>query len=172
MLVFMVTLSECRQHRRIDYQQCIKEMTNGCSVPNVGKKNIYASTIFLPACQKHDVCYECGTTLDWKRSECDKAFYKDMMSICNRDFSTKRGMWSWVSKGWSGMKIGALMAKWMLIPAGTYEKCSVAADIFYKGVHNFGSSYFGAETVNDRDKVCYLPCTNPYGNPKHSLKRL
>ena len=37
---------------------CLKTMTNGCSAPGPLKMSKY-NEIFLHACNRHDVCYEC-----------------------------------------------------------------------------------------------------------------
>lgn len=44
----------------VDNQPCIDAMADGCSAPNeLKKRNEYIRDTFVPACNKHDVCYEC-----------------------------------------------------------------------------------------------------------------
>ncbi|KAL9975615.1 hypothetical protein ACROYT_G012798 [Oculina patagonica] len=54
--------------------------TNGCSIP--GNLPYYYKSHFTPACNKHDVCYGCGVRNGWSRLQCDRAFYRDMLSVC------------------------------------------------------------------------------------------
>ena len=41
----------------IDFKPCVNVMTNGCSIP-LGIAFPYKD-LFLPACERHDVCYSC-----------------------------------------------------------------------------------------------------------------
>ena len=41
----------------IDFKPCVSAMTNGCSIP-LGIAFPYKD-LFLPACERHDVCYSC-----------------------------------------------------------------------------------------------------------------
>lgn len=41
----------------IDFKPCVNSMTNGCSIP-LGIAFPYKD-LFLPACERHDVCYSC-----------------------------------------------------------------------------------------------------------------
>merc|ERR1712221_22083 len=62
---------------------CVSDQhINGCSVPIKG--NFPYETRFLPACNRHDVCYRCGIVYSWTRKECDRAFLRDMLQICHR----------------------------------------------------------------------------------------
>ncbi|XP_063406353.1 uncharacterized protein LOC134690310 [Mytilus trossulus] len=60
-------------------------LTNGCSVPLFGK--FPYKKIFEPACQLHDLCYNCGIAQSKDRKYCDKIFLKKMKQIC----STRKG---------------------------------------------------------------------------------
>ena len=44
--------------KRAGHEVCINTMTNGCSSPGPLRLNRY-NRIFLDACNRHDVCYEC-----------------------------------------------------------------------------------------------------------------
>ncbi|XP_078368164.1 conodipine-P3-like isoform X1 [Oculina patagonica] len=62
---------------------------NGC---NTGLFSLSFSyrLLFTPAIKKHDVCLACGVRNGWSRLKCDKAFYRDMISLCRR--------FGWVNK--------------------------------------------------------------------------
>ena len=42
----------------VDMVPCVKKMSNGCSIP-LKIPIPYAYTLFKPACDRHDICYQC-----------------------------------------------------------------------------------------------------------------
>ncbi|XP_076466848.1 conodipine-P3-like [Babylonia areolata] len=59
--------------------QCAK-YANGCSVP-FGLPFAYKDE-FTPDCNRHDVCYGCGSAHGLTRDDCDTAFLNDMRQTC------------------------------------------------------------------------------------------
>ncbi|XP_057314251.1 uncharacterized protein LOC130655502 [Hydractinia symbiolongicarpus] len=70
----------CSRRRR--YSSC-SGRHNGCG--SDATKNVPApyKSVFKPACNKHDVCYNCGKLRGWTQKECDERFRKDMLKICS-----------------------------------------------------------------------------------------
>nr|QNH72513.1 toxin candidate TRINITY_DN7890_c0_g1_i1 [Isarachnanthus nocturnus] len=58
----------------------VDRQTNGCSVP-FGIDAPFKRE-FIPACDKHDICYGCGHHYNWTREECDRGFFEDMKGLC------------------------------------------------------------------------------------------
>jgi len=50
-------------------------------------KENYAQ-VFDTDCNKHDICYGCGTHFNLTRSDCDNLFYKDMVQTCENTYSS------------------------------------------------------------------------------------
>lgn len=54
---------------------------DGCSTPKASKALTKKyDNLFLPACNKHDICY--GPSSKTNRKDCDNQFGKDMNKIC------------------------------------------------------------------------------------------
>ncbi|KAK3743878.1 hypothetical protein RRG08_048505 [Elysia crispata] len=60
---------------------CDRYDVDGCSVPFKNAFQIVRR--FTPACNRHDICYDCGKVRNVTRLECDSAFLEDMMKICH-----------------------------------------------------------------------------------------
>merc|ERR1712221_40223 len=84
------------------------------------KGNFPYETRFLPACNRHDVCYRCGIVYSWTRKECDRAFLRDMLQICHDRYSVGSG----------------------LINKIKHKVCNGAAKTYYKAVDLFGGIKF------------------------------
>jgi len=67
------------------------------------------------ACNKHDVCYNCGHHKDWSQSQCDQKFYQDAKKLCSCKY------------------------KLNIFSLGT---CYTAAHIFYVMVLTAGNKYY------------------------------
>eukprot|EP00794_Sanderia_malayensis_P000040 gene40-632_t len=102
---------------------CISEQkVNGCSVPF--KSTFPYSTVFKPACNRHDVCYRCGTLFQWPRKDCDNGFLNDMLEICD-----KRERASLQSMAVGNEKFGI-------------DACRRAAKAYQTGVRIFGFWFY------------------------------
>ncbi|ORX80518.1 hypothetical protein BCR32DRAFT_268834 [Anaeromyces robustus] len=83
---------------------------DGCSIPtDLGKNELIP---FLPACNGHDVCYNCNTN----KGICDQDFFSNMKKICNSDYP------------W-----------WNIVAIG---ECIVEAGVVFSAVDLFGFSSF------------------------------
>nr|KAG5709383.1 hypothetical protein BaRGS_029232 [Batillaria attramentaria] len=51
---------------------------DGCS------KSIEDGDYFTPACDRHDICYNCGHLYGYSRKACDDGFWNDMGRICSQ----------------------------------------------------------------------------------------
>uniref|UniRef100_A0A5C1ZW08 Conodipine-P3 n=1 Tax=Conus purpurascens TaxID=41690 RepID=COP3_CONPU len=64
----------------VDSKESCTKHSNGCSTP----LRLPCQEYFRPACDIHDNCYHCGKTFGISREECDKAFLKDMNTLCKK----------------------------------------------------------------------------------------
>merc|ERR1711931_326758 len=128
-------------------KQC-QRLHNGCSVPGIGNKlsdNLKKyHAIFKPVCNRHDICYSCGEFNRWNQQACDKAFLKNMHSICHLRYNTRR-RYTWWQQVQIALSMGYDMTAWLNIPDDTLEHCLHGASIFYKGVDGFGHDRYGAK---------------------------
>jgi len=64
------------------------EEVNGCGPKLFGKINIGEkyNGIFLPACNSHDVCYDCQKG----KAFCDDMFLGNMLTLCYNRYSSKK----------------------------------------------------------------------------------
>jgi len=91
------------------------EEVNGCGPKILGGINLGAiyTGLFLPACNSHDVCYECQRGKDY----CDTRFLINMYTMCNKKYD-------------------------MLEESKKNESCKSKADIFKAAVVTFGDSSY------------------------------
>jgi len=70
---------------------------NGCSVPewipkdfvnSHGEKIVNYTQLFETDCNKHDICYSCGSHYNLSRADCDNLFYMDMLTTCENTYSS------------------------------------------------------------------------------------
>ncbi|KAL9975973.1 hypothetical protein ACROYT_G013201 [Oculina patagonica] len=125
--------------------------TNGCSTP-MGM-NAPFKRQFTMACDKHDICYGCGTHYNWTREDCDKSLLRDMLRSCHTHAHSRRRR---------GI-MDALLDIWYFFQGLTKEerRCKLAAEAYYKIVRTFGGSHF--ET---RDHLyCISTCADEHGSP-------
>jgi len=62
-------------------EQCISQKkVIGCSIPF--NSSFPYRTVFKPACNRHEVCYQCGDRFHWSRNDCDVGFLYDMYYAC------------------------------------------------------------------------------------------
>ena len=98
----------------------------------------------------------------WTRDECDKAFHRDMQSLCHIRHNNKR------FSLWKKLKAAASLAgngiKWLGTEPGTLEHCLVVGDIFYEGVDGFGQEHYGTVKQADPDS-CSRMCVWELGDP-------
>ncbi|KAK6165428.1 hypothetical protein SNE40_022356 [Patella caerulea] len=69
----------------VDAQSCHTH-SNGCSDPF----NMAFKRRFKPACDKHDVCYSCGSGRGVSRARCDQIFYNNMTQYCSGQRRSQR----------------------------------------------------------------------------------
>ncbi|ORX49645.1 hypothetical protein BCR36DRAFT_412628 [Piromyces finnis] len=90
---------------------------NGCGPKITDNFSIGQSYtgLFLPACNSHDVCYDC----QMGKSNCDKKFLANLKSLCNAKYDTKK-----------------------IADKVLHTECVAKANIMYKAVDLFaGGSY-------------------------------
>ncbi|XP_057312007.1 conodipine-P1-like [Hydractinia symbiolongicarpus] len=149
----------------VDFKPCITQLTNGCSIP-LGFPFPYKD-VFLPACERHDICYRCGKKFNWTRSQCDNAFKANMLTMCKLKEESKYAV-TYGGTFWeklrSAFKVATAMARWILIKSGTLDHCMNGSDVYYKGVKGFGHSSFGSI-----DPKCDLQCAKVLGDPANVL---
>nr|QNH72503.1 toxin candidate TRINITY_DN20991_c0_g3_i3 [Ceriantheomorphe brasiliensis] len=116
-------------------EQCpALEELDGCSAP-YGEKPKYYRVVFTPACIRHDICYRCAETYKWTREECDNAFHRDMVALCNSQNPVR--------------------------PISSPKKCKGVANYYYNGVRAFGSSSHGVKAKD----WCSEECSKRGGDP-------
>lgn len=86
-----------RELVQLQPNQCPKNHYNGCSVPEIVSFTYYY--LFTPACNIHDICYECNTHSNYRwfanKQWCDVDFYSKMRDKCNRHWSQ---WWQWFDR--------------------------------------------------------------------------
>ncbi|XP_041372899.1 uncharacterized protein LOC121386167 [Gigantopelta aegis] len=60
---------------------CKRYTVNGCSIPC--KVHLFYKKQFTGACNRHDVCYNCGKARNRNRKTCDRSFLSNMRSTCS-----------------------------------------------------------------------------------------
>ncbi|PVD21315.1 hypothetical protein C0Q70_19488 [Pomacea canaliculata] len=93
------------------------EHSNGCSIP--GDLPFFYKNTFTPACDRHDMCYNCGSLLGYTKDQCDQYFLNNMLKICA---SVRR-------------RRDTLSRKYR-------STCTLTATVYYEGVHLAGASHF------------------------------
>ncbi|XP_057305187.1 conodipine-P1-like [Hydractinia symbiolongicarpus] len=150
----------------VDFKPCITQMTNGCSVP-LNFPFPYKD-VFLPACERHDICYQCGKQFNWTRGQCDNAFKANMLTMCKLKEESKYAV-TYGGTFWeklrSAFKVATAMARWILIKSGTLDHCINGSDVYYKGVKGFGHNNFGTGDPN----LCNLKCSKLLGDPRNII---
>ncbi|KAK7500749.1 hypothetical protein BaRGS_00007993, partial [Batillaria attramentaria] len=121
-----------RHHRNVDMgpRPCNRYMSDGCSHLDGG--------ILTPACDRHDICYNCGAHYGVSRHECDQAFYSDMTRQCSRlpTFSPRR---------WT---------------------CNRRRSVFFTAVRWFGGSSYKDPSTNHHCLESWVPsCLPPWQSP-------
>eukprot|EP00795_Rhopilema_esculentum_P017501 gene17501-9120_t len=116
---------------------------NGCSVPFRGK--FPYSRYFKPACNRHDVCYRCGSHYGWSRFDCDKGFLNDMLDICSKESAAQ-----------------ALSSASLQEALGFLDTCRVAAQSYYSGVRLLGGLFYRR---NSPSWCSENPCVKNEGLP-------
>ena len=100
-----------------------------------------------------------GSAFGWTRAQCDVAFKRDMLNICNaRKTLAKRDLWGTIQKGWEVVKA---MTKWVSVQ-DRHKHCSHGAEVYYTAVDHFGHLYY--ETTSPswcREHACVRPKGNP-----------
>ena len=104
---------------------------------------------------------------DWKKTECDTAFLRDMQAICHLKHNTKR--YSWWEKFKIILSLGYDVVKWWTIPSDSIEHCLHGAKIFHKAVDGFGASHFGKWKSTNR--YCNETCARLTGEPNKRVLR-
>ncbi|XP_041373937.1 conodipine-P2-like [Gigantopelta aegis] len=61
--------------------RCDRNGADGCSIP--GKLPFFYKKRFKAACNKHDICYYCGSARHVSRKSCDSYFLSNMKKTCN-----------------------------------------------------------------------------------------
>lgn len=125
--------------------------TNGCSTP-MGM-NAPFKRQFTMACDKHDICYGCGTHYNWTREDCDKALLRDMVRSCHTHAHARRRR---------GI-MDAVLDIWYFFQGLSKEerRCKIAAEMYFKIVRAFGGSHF-----EKRDHIyCISTCADDHGSP-------
>nr|QNH72506.1 toxin candidate TRINITY_DN2382_c0_g1_i1 [Pachycerianthus borealis] len=127
-----------------EYKNAMKEKCeglaelDGCSAP-FGDHSFLYRGYFTPACLRHDFCYRCAQTYNWKQRACDNAFHRDMVQLCT---AVQQKRWFFTGE----------------------TKCNIAAGSFYYAVLYFGGQYHGV----DSKKWCELPCAKNSGDPAYT----
>ena len=151
----------------VDFQKCITKMTNGCSIP-LNLPFPYKD-IFLPACERHDICYECGKMYNWTRNQCDVSFQKNMLTLCQLKEDFKNGKQTYNVSIWEKLKsvfyIASQLFKWISIKSGTLDHCNHGAKVYYSSVDKFAHPNYGSGDPI----LCQLQCANLLGNPKNLI---
>jgi len=107
-------------------------------------KENYAQ-IFETDCNKHDICYGCGSHYNLSRADCDKLFYKDMVQTCENTYSSS---WLDVIKNSFGKSKYNTDQK---------ELCVQKAGHFRQGVE-----VGGEENYSGNESWCEDPCIVQY----------
>merc|ERR1712025_174760 len=63
----------------LDYNGC-----GGEGTPKALLKLVPYQKTLMKACNKHDVCYGCGSKYHWNQKVCDDAFLRDEIALCNK----------------------------------------------------------------------------------------
>ncbi|XP_060570352.1 uncharacterized protein LOC132728688 [Ruditapes philippinarum] len=90
--------------------------TDGCSIP--GDLPFFYKGAFRSACNRHDVCYACGYGSGVSRSVCDRRFYNNLLSRCQRESFWMRGF------------------------------CRKIAEIYYNAVKHNGDEYYDVPSLS------------------------
>lgn len=101
--------------------------------------------IFETDCNKHDICYGCGTYYNLSRSDCDNFFHKDMIETCDNKYSS-----TWLNvirKSLGGSEY----------EVDQREMCVLKAGHFKEGVEIGGEERFTGE-----ESWCREPCVVQY----------
>nr|QNH72507.1 toxin candidate TRINITY_DN36719_c0_g1_i1 [Pachycerianthus maua] len=141
----------------------VDRQTNGCSVP-FGMEAPFKRQ-FIPACDKHDICYGCGHHYNWTREQCDQGFFEDMKSICK-----ERSLpMSYPGQRSRRFFLEAALKLWHFfhIISKEEKRCNMMAKMYFKGVRFFGKSHY---EIRDND-YCRGICADHHGNPTRRLDR-
>lgn len=173
-LLTLFTFYSSGSLKEIDLTPCTTDikLTNGCSIP-WGIEFPYKE-FFLPACQRHDVCYVCGTTHEVKRTQCDEAFHQNMLYLCHlKEASKNVSVTGYSSYSWQtflkelkgAALVGAGIFRWLGLKTGSLEHCLNGVKIYHDAIRHFGIKYFNDYAIKD----CKLPCAEYMVNPNHQL---
>nr|QNH72500.1 toxin candidate TRINITY_DN17227_c0_g1_i1 [Isarachnanthus nocturnus] len=150
-LTYQMLVEDYKEASRYKCEEALTPL-DGCSLP-VGEKSIFYRDMFTPACLRHDICYRCGVKFEWTRKECDEAFHRDMVKLCEVE-TTKRSRLP-QQKRHKNSKRFLLSAK---------TKCEGAALTYYFGVRTFGGSSF----LEEAKEWCNVECAKEGGDPEHT----
>ncbi|XP_047134278.1 conodipine-P2 [Hydra vulgaris] len=121
------------------------KFADGCSVPPIIPAPF--KNEFTSACNRHDICYACGTHYNWSRSDCDMSFYNNMKEVCSQ-MKEKRSFWGSVVDLLNNIGSKA-------------NQCRTAAKVYFEAVRLFAESHFDK---HDHD-YCLAKCAENHGNP-------
>jgi len=106
---------------------------------------VHYDQLFETDCNKHDICYGCGTYYNLSRSDCDNYFHKDMVETCEKKYSST---WLDVIRRSVGSSEYKLDQK---------DMCVLKADQFKEGAEIGGKERFTGE-----ESWCQEPCVVQY----------
>ncbi|OUM61110.1 hypothetical protein PIROE2DRAFT_62700 [Piromyces sp. E2] len=94
---------------------------NGCGPKLFGKYNIGESYngLFLPACNCHDVCYDCQKG----KKNCDKIFLNNMKDLCDTKYPSTKKLTDKILKADCVAKANIFYKAVDLFAKGSYERC-------------------------------------------------
>eukprot|EP00111_Clytia_hemisphaerica_P019640 TCONS_00057940-protein len=127
-------------HARPDDKKPCKMEVNGCGSGFSEDIPMVFRDLFTPCCNKHDVCYDCGTTDKWTKDECDDTFYYDMANMCECRYPS---MYQYALR----------------------KMCELWSKTLYEVVHVFGGQYF----TKEKKEFCKAKCILPHGSPNMTL---
>lgn len=111
------------------------------------------SQIFETDCNKHDICYGCGSVYNLTRADCDNLFHKDMKTTCEKRYSS-----SWLEVIQSSLGKAEYQDN-------QKDLCVQKAEQFRHGVE-----IGGEENFTGSEKWCKEPCVVEYLIGRHLIK--
>jgi len=152
-LLGFLTQVECKEELRIDI--CMNK-TNGCSIP--WDIPFPYKTYFKPACDMHDICYECGVDFGISRLKCDNALKEHIEELCREKYAhvvKRSGFLDYLRSGW---KVAVAMMKWIVLSKDTLEHCLNGAEVYYNAVRGFSLKHY----VTKSEKWCQHKCVKVF----------
>ncbi|XP_057306447.1 uncharacterized protein LOC130644743 isoform X3 [Hydractinia symbiolongicarpus] len=125
-----------RKCTRKTYSKCTVRH-NGCGSKQFSKIPGPFTSVFKQACNKHDVCYNCGQLRSWSQRQCDKRFEQDMRKICKCEYK------KWYQKI-------------------TRSKCLLFAKTYYGIVKLAGKNFYLRRSLSWCKNNCVIPRGSPH----------